>query len=180
MFGPAAPLWPFLECLGGPANPFEPLASVSVIETYPVLTMVALGWVLPDARAAGRLPKYNPKRKKTFSISDWRHVCARASTEFRSRGLSDLAHWLDQSMNMTSPSKSDQDCLDACICLLAGFHVMEGLPCLVIGDLPSGYIVVPHEAKLAVELAIRTEGTARAPADWVRTVRLAAPGRELI
>jgi hypothetical protein len=47
-----------------------------VIETYPVLTMIALGWTIPDSdgRLTGRLPKYNPGRKKTFSIKDWQHV----------------------------------------------------------------------------------------------------------
>lgn len=71
MFGRDAPVWPFLEQFGGAADPLDP-ASVSsqVFETYPVLAMIALGWTLPDSRATGRLPKYNPGRRKTFSLSD--------------------------------------------------------------------------------------------------------------
>lgn len=79
MFGKEAPVWPFLARFGGPADPLEPIADTRVFETYPVLTMLALGWTLPDSRAAGRLPKYNPARKKTFSISDWQYVCGLTS-----------------------------------------------------------------------------------------------------
>ena len=70
MFGKTAPVWSFLARFGGPANPLEPIAGTQVFETYPVLVMIALDWVLSDSRATGRLPKYNPERKKTFSISD--------------------------------------------------------------------------------------------------------------
>lgn len=87
MFGQDAPVWPFLARFGGPANPLGPLTGTSVIETYPVLAMIALGWTLRDSRPTGRLPKYNPDRQKTFSISDWRHVCQLASSAFRERGL---------------------------------------------------------------------------------------------
>ncbi len=112
MFGKEAPVWPFLTRFGGPADPLEPVAETRVFETYPVLAMIALGWILRDSRAAGRLPKYNPERKKTFSISDWQHVCKRASGAFRDRGLMDIVQWIDVAQN-TSPRKSDQDGLDA-------------------------------------------------------------------
>ena len=92
MFGPNAPMWPFLNRFGGSANPMAPVAGTMVIETYPVLGMIALGWTLPDmspqSRPAGRLPKYNPDRRKNFSLPDWRYVCGRASDEFKDRTLS--------------------------------------------------------------------------------------------
>jgi predicted RNase H-like nuclease len=66
MFGKEAPVWPFLTRFGGPADPMRPIAHTRVFETYPVLAMIALGWMLPDSRAAGRLPKYNPKGKRPF------------------------------------------------------------------------------------------------------------------
>jgi predicted RNase H-like nuclease len=75
VFGEEAPVWPFLTRFGGPGDPLGPVAETRVFETYPVLTIIALGWTLPDSRAAGRLPKYNPERKKTFSILDWQHIC---------------------------------------------------------------------------------------------------------
>ena len=68
MFGMGAPVWPFLTRFGGPADPLEPITDTRVFETYPVLTMIALGWMLPDSRAAGRLPKYNPERKSLFDL----------------------------------------------------------------------------------------------------------------
>jgi len=76
MFGEKAPVWQFLNRFGGPADPFEPVEGTRVIETYPVLVMIALGWMLPDSRPKGRLPKYNPERRPPFSISDWQHVCS--------------------------------------------------------------------------------------------------------
>ena len=119
MFGQDAPVWPFLTRFGGPADPLGPLTGTWVLETYPVLTMIALGWTLPDPRPTGRLPKYNPERKKTFSISDWRHVCQLTSIQFRERGLSGVVAWLDGAAQCNAPRKSDQDGVDACICLLA-------------------------------------------------------------
>ncbi|HUQ67873.1 MAG TPA: hypothetical protein VM165_00025, partial [Planctomycetaceae bacterium] len=78
MFGPGAPVWPFLAAFGGPADPLDPVGGPGVIETYPVLTLIAPGWVQPDARPTGRLPKYNPDRRGTFTLADWAFVCAHA------------------------------------------------------------------------------------------------------
>ena len=58
------------------------VADMSVFETYPVLTMIALGWMpKDDERTTSRLPRYNPKQQRTFSISDWQHVCRRVCGE---------------------------------------------------------------------------------------------------
>jgi predicted RNase H-like nuclease len=134
MFGKEAPVWPFLTRFGGPTDPLEPIADTRVFETYPVLAMIALGWMLPDSRAAGRLPKYNPERKKTFSVSDWQHVCALALGAFRHRGLMDIVGWLAAAAQKTSPRKSDQDGLDACLCLLVAIYLTERKDCLMVGD----------------------------------------------
>src|SRR6266481_217405 len=116
MFGKDAPVWPFLASFGGAADPLKSVVGTRVFETYPVLAMIALGWTLPDARATGRLPKYNPERKKSFSISDWKHVCGRLSAAFRERGLRDIAEWIDNIIRNATPRKSEQDCLDAFMC----------------------------------------------------------------
>ena len=171
MFGHDAPVWAFLTRFGGPANPLGPLSGTSVLETYPVLIMIALGWTQTDARATGRLPKYNPTRK-TFSIADWRYVCRLAADEFRERELSRIAVWLDKAAEVEKPRKSDQDGLDACICLLAALHLVEERECLMVGNLDSGYIVVPYRASLSEELEARCERTDRAPSEWVRSFRL--------
>lgn len=138
MFGKEAPVWPFLTRFGGPADPLEPIADTRVFETYPVLAMIALGWMLPDSRRAGRLPKYNPERKKTFSILDWRHVCDKASGSFHGRGLADIVRWIDAAARSTSPRKSDQDGLDSCLCLLVALYLAERKDCLMVGDLHTG------------------------------------------
>ena len=172
MFGKEAPLWRFLTGFGGAANPLEPVADTRVFETYPVLAMIALDWMLSDPRPKGRLPKYNPKRKKTFKISDWRHVCEKSSDAFRSRDLRDIAQWINDVADEPLPKKRDQDCLDACLCLLVAFYLVEHKDCLMVGDLQTGYIVVPYCAGLCAELVARCNLTGKAPSQWVQTFKM--------
>jgi predicted RNase H-like nuclease len=179
MFDKDAPVWRFLARFGGPADPLEPLTGTWVIETYPVLAMIALGWTLPDSRPTGRLPKYNPTRKKTFSISDWQHVCQLASSAFRERRLPGIVGWLDGAAQSNAPRKIDQDGLDACVCLLAALYLAEMKECLMVGNRDTGYIVVPYGESLSEELEGRCEETGRAPSEWVRSFRLSAAGEVL-
>ncbi|MFD1042890.1 DUF429 domain-containing protein [Pseudoxanthomonas kaohsiungensis] len=171
MFGHAAPVWRFLGQFGGAANPLAPEPrTVSVLETYPVLAMIALGWVREDSRPHGRLPKYNPERRKTFSIHDWQYVCQSAAVFFRATGLSDTAAWIDGIGRKEKPNKSDQDRLDACLCLLVAVHVAEGRTCLMVGDVEHGYIIAPHCPTLRTELESRCTASARDPSAWVRVI----------
>jgi predicted RNase H-like nuclease len=174
MFGEEAPVWRFLARFGGPGNPVEPIADTRVFETYPVLAMIALSWMLPDSRPAGRLPKYNPGRS-SFSISDWHHVCGLASGAFSERGLVGIVRWISDAAQKTSPLKSDQDGVDACLCLLVALYLAEQKHCLMVGNMQTGYIVVPHGAELHAELVARCKQSGRAPSEWVRKFRL--PGR---
>jgi predicted RNase H-like nuclease len=172
MFGDAAPVWPFLTRFGGPADPAGLASDTRVIETYPVLVMIALDWMMPDARTAGRLPKYNPGRRKTFSQSDWLHVATLTRDAYRQRKLPAITEWLEARVGGAPPRKSDQDGLDACLCLLVALYLAEGRECLMIGNLLSGYIVVPHSEVLATELEARCVTTGREPSDWVRAFQL--------
>jgi len=167
MFGSTAPVWPFLKRFGGAANPLSITAATCVYETYPALAMVALDWLLEDSRVNGRLPKYNPARPKTFSVEDWRHVCARALQEFARRGLTTVATWIDDARRNAAPRKADQDQLDACLCLLVAFHLAEQRLCLMLGDLQSGYIVVPHSCPMFAELEARCKRIGRQPSQWL-------------
>jgi predicted RNase H-like nuclease len=171
MFCEHAPVWSFLRAFGGPADPLSPLGNTSVFETYPVLTIVAYGWTLPDshlhARTTGRLPKYNPERA-TFSFEDWQHVCRKVSGEFKARGLLGIATWMDGIATQARVRKEDQDRLDACICLLAALHLAESKDCLMVGDMKSGNIVVPDNTQLRMELNGRCELTGRLQRDMVR------------
>lgn len=171
MFGEDAPMWRFLRRFGGPADPSKSGAQTQVFETYPVLAMIALGWMLPDSRRAGRLPKYNPGRRRTFSSSDWQHVCGLASRAFDERGLSELVRWIDEASRSPSPRKRNQDRLDACLCLLVALGFSEGQECLMIGNLETGYIVVPYSAELRAEFEARCNQTGRASSEWVRAFR---------
>lgn len=172
MFGKEAPVWPFLTRFGGPADPLERVAHTRVFETYPVLAMIALGWMLPDSRAAGRLPKYNPERKKTFSIADWQYVCGLSSAAFCDRGLMDIVRWINDASQNSSPRKRDQDGLDACLCLLVALYLAERKDCLMVGDRQTGYIVVPYGAGLRAELDARCNQTGRVPSEWVRAFKM--------
>jgi predicted RNase H-like nuclease len=172
MFGKEAPIWRFLTRFGGAADPLEPVAGTRIFETYPVLAMIALGWTLPDSRKAGRLPKYNPARRKTFSSSDWHHVCGKASGEFTDRGLTEIAGWINGASRKISPHKRDQDGVDACLCLLVALHLAEEKDCLMVGDRQTGYIVVPYGAALRPELDARCKRTGLVASEWVRAFKM--------
>lgn len=168
MFGTNAPLWPFLNQFGGPIDPTNPVPQISVIETYPVLALIALGWTLPDAREKGRLPKYNPERRRSFSFADWHYVCRNAANFMEEAGLPGLSAWLTDLSGIERPIKRDQDALDACLCLIVAIHYCRSQTCLFVGQLHSGYMVVPYCPILESELVNRCRKTWRNPPDWVR------------
>ena len=177
MFGPAAPVWEFLAGFGGAADPFGDPQSTRVLETYPVLAIIALGWTLPDEeQPAGRLPKYNPERRKTFAISDWAHVCRTTSMRLAAEGAPELAGWAETAATKTKPMKSDQDQLDACICLVSALHLAKGRDALFVGRCATGYIVVPDSEMLRIELERRCVELGRETTSWVRVFRLFAGG----
>jgi predicted RNase H-like nuclease len=182
MFDVDAPIWAFLRGFGGPTNPLSPTNSTNVFETYPVLTIIAMDWTLPEQRPKGRLPKYNPARRKTFQQDDWRYLCMKIAEQFEKPGLEKIKTWIDSRADPT-PTKDDQDCLDACLCLLVAMKIAKGEPCLVVGQPDSGAIVVPHSDSLAEELATRCRQTGREPKDWVKKVSLEKatnPGLDIV
>ena len=177
MFGPAAPVWEFLAGFGGAADPFDDTQSTRVLETYPVLAIIALGWTLADEeRPAGRLPKYNPARRKTFVISDWAHVCRTISARLAAEGAPESAAWAETAATKTKPTKSDQDQLDACICLVSALHLAKGRDALFVGCCATGYIIVPDSEMLRNELERRCVELGRDTTSWVRVFRLSAGG----
>lgn len=168
MFDGSAPIWPFLADFGG-ASPLEKLDSPTcVLECYPVLSIIARSWCLPDSlRATGRLPKYNPASRRRFKQDDWDYLCNRLAQDFARRGLEPLAEWME-SITGCAPKKALQDRLDACICLLVAIALASGEPMLAVGEQVSGLIVAPYSAALGTELKERCESTQRDPAVWVR------------
>jgi len=177
MFGTDAPVWEFLSRFGGATDPFGARTSTQVLETYPVLAMISLGWTLPDSeRAAGRLAKYNPGRRKTFAIADWAHVCRAAAANLLAERLIELATWLDLAACNAKPTKSDQDRLDACICLIVALHAAQRGDSLFVGNRATGYIVVPDSEALRAELTTRCRELAADPSEWIRVFRFAQSG----
>lgn len=145
MFGDAAPVWPFLERLGARENPLAAREATNgrfLIEVFPALALPSMiGAIWGRKRAA----KYNPGSRKMFNMSDWLLV-ANGVADFASRlGVDHVADAAKQFAVISHPTKSDQDRLDALICLVVALawrmDVQENSA--VIGDGMSGYMVTP-------------------------------------
>ena len=141
-----------------------------MLETYPVLTLISKGWLLPDATRTERLPKYNPMRRKTYSQDDWSFVCRRVAELLSQHGLKDLSEWCDGAAELSRVTKEAQDLLDACLCLIPALELTGREPCLMVGDVDTGYMLIPAGDALESELAARCEVTGRDAADWLHTV----------
>jgi predicted RNase H-like nuclease len=126
MFCDASPIWRFLHELAAVDDPEGARAARSglhIIEVFPALALPSL-----DLRFFGRLkaPRYNPARRKTFRLDDWRTVAKAAERRFSIFGLRGPAAWCREAADLPSPRKADQDCLDAMLCLcifIGGLHI---------------------------------------------------------
>ena len=161
MFGKLAPIWNFLEKLGGPSNPYNKshIRDVEIYEVYPSLALISLDWIHPPNNIKDQLPKYNPANKN-FCVCDWQYLCGHLSTKLRSHGLSHIPAWIDlQSIkaSKSKPKKFEQDCLDACICLLIAILAAKKIELLVVGSMDCGYMLVPRSAMLEKLLADRCQ-----------------------
>lgn len=172
MFDDEAPLWKFTENSGNSLGVASLNSSCCLIETYPVLILIALELVRTDLRPKGRLPKYNPTRK-TFQQDDWNYLCAKMADYFDKPDGCEINTWLLNQIGK-KPRKRDQDGLDACICLVAAMHLARRKMCLQIGSAESGEIVVPYLETLDTELRERCTQINKNPAEWVRVFRAAA------
>ena len=146
MFGDTAPIWKFIDDIGASLN-FEAAETGSgqthLMEVYPALALPSLEPSFMDRKSAAR---YNPEKRKKFSLADWRQVCEtvrRCVDEFYLSPLSRLANEMAQ---LGSPKKPHQDRIDAMICLVIALQWSRsrgshGL--IAIGDLKTGYMVTP-------------------------------------
>ncbi len=173
MFDDGAPIWSFLDRFGGASDILSCSRHTEIFETYPVLTIIAHGWILSDDRRPfGKLPKYNPIRRSTFRIDDWAYLCGKMSGVFKDRGVAAITDWIESIRFLPSPRKSDQDRLDACLCLLVAMDMAEGEDCTVIGEQKSGYIVTSASEMMESELTKRCIQTKRDPTRWIRSLVL--------
>ena len=108
-------------------------------------------------------------------LDDWRHVCRQLAAELHQRGLPELGSWCESAATNTVPRKDDQDRIDACLCLVAAVHLVGQQDCLMIGDIASGYIVVPSGTVLREEVESRCRETGRLPGEWIATLNASLP-----
>ena len=69
-------------------------------------------------------------------------------------GLAALADWADTQATIARPTKSDQDRLDAALCLAIACHWRQApaSQSLLLGDVETGYIVTPASPDTAAIL----------------------------
>jgi hypothetical protein len=85
-----------------------------------------------------------------------------------------LWHYFESFGGPANPRKCDHDGLDACICLLVAHYLADGKVCLLVGDMDTGYIVVPHYEELSKEPGRPVRR------DWTETERLGAKDSAVI
>ena len=168
MFGDSAPVWKFISDVGAceyagktghagggivnfeAAKPSTGRTGIHLIEVYPALALAALEPGLMEHRhnRSGKwirwAARYNPTRRRTFSVADWQLVCNTVVGCANQFGLQALSQWATTMMGLDPPSKRDQDKIDAALCLLIALqwrHQSHGVR--AIGDLAMGYIVTP-------------------------------------
>lgn len=154
MFDDGAPIWNFLEGLGATDDPEGARTATSglyVIEVFPALALAALS---DDLCGRLRGARYNPARRKTFCRDDWDKVVAVVTAEAFEFGCGSFDSWCGSIGLIGVPQKSDQDKLDAVICLLIAirWRLRRRETSVMIGDLDTGYIVAPVNAEVRQRL----------------------------
>jgi predicted RNase H-like nuclease len=157
MFCNASPIWGFLTTLGAVEDPEQARLAgdgLYLMEVFPALALASLG-----AGFFGRLqgPRYNPRRVNTFRISDWGRVATAAAQEAHLLGCEELAEWCRDAGKIPQPQKADQDKLDSALCVLIALHwrLHPRETSLLLGDLSSGYMVLPASPKVREYLTVR-------------------------
>jgi predicted RNase H-like nuclease len=123
-----------------------------VMEVFPALALASM-----DINFFGRLsaPRYNPNRKGTFRLADWMRVAEAAAREANLFGCEEFVDWC-RSGAIARPQKSDQDKLDSALCVLIALHwrLRAREVSLLIGDLSTGYMVLPASQEVRKFLAL--------------------------
>lgn len=144
MFGDGAPIWNFLHAIDAVQDPWAARAEHRgrfVMEVFPALALPAM---IPEIWMRRAAAKYNPAAKR-FRPSDWALVCEGLAACAARVGLALVARVASSMADLTSPSKADQDRLDALICLVIAVIWRHGAiaDSMLLGDPTSGYIVTP-------------------------------------
>ena len=154
LFGAAAPIADFLQRLGAIEDPERARKAddgLYLMEVFPALGLASL-----EAAFFGpkRGPRYNPARRKTFRIEDWRAVIETATSEASDLGCGPLVSWLEELRPNAAPKKEHQDRVDAALCLLTAIRWRLSVreQSVAIGDLKNGYIVAPVSEPVLIRL----------------------------
>ncbi|GJD44199.1 hypothetical protein AFCDBAGC_2064 [Methylobacterium cerastii] len=159
MFDDAAPVWRFKERLGAMEDPEgsrSATAGLFLMEVFPALALPSLGPAF-----CGRLlgPRYNPGRRKTFTLTGWHAVIAAVRRIAIANRVIGLTEWVDNVSTIATPRKADQDRLDAVLCALIGlhWHTAPRTTSMMIGDRTTGYMITPASADVRVRLKVAAD-----------------------
>jgi predicted RNase H-like nuclease len=154
MFCDASPIWRFLTALRAVQDPERARVAADglyLMEVFPALALPSFG-----TGFFGRLvaPKYNPKSKKTFRTDDWVQVAETAAHEAIALGCEELAGWCHNISKIAQPKKAHQDMLDSALCVMIALHWRRRPreTSLLVGDLFTGYMVLPASAQVRERL----------------------------
>lgn len=182
MFDDTAPVWRFKEMLNAVEDPEASRSAqegLFLMEVFPALALPSM-----DAAFCGRLlgPRYNPARRKTFTLTGWQSVIAAVRSNAVIESVDGLADWADHLAAVEVPRKADQDRLDGVLCALIGLHWLTRprSESIMIGDRTRGYMIAPASdaARTRLEKAALLAGV---PVDVDRpsaTIAPAAAARE--
>ena len=155
MFDDTAPIWHFKTALGAVEDPEASRAvdaGLFLMEVFPALALPSI-----DPAFFGRLlgPRYNPARRKTFTLGGWHTVIAAVRRGAEAESVEGLTTWADGLAETVVPRKADQDRLDAVLCALIGLHWRTARrdASIMIGDRVSGYMIAPASAEVRLRLS---------------------------
>ncbi len=155
MFDDAAPLWRFKARLGAAEDPEASRAATAglfLMEVFPALALASL-----DPSFCGRRlgPRYNPARRKTFTLAGWHGVVGTVRRLGEREAVEGLVAWADDLARVPAPRKADQDRLDAILCALIGLHWLTAPrdASVMIGDRVLGYMITPANPEVRARLA---------------------------
>lgn len=154
MFDDAAPVWRFKALLGAREDPEasrSKTCGLFLMEVFPALALPSLD---PAFYGRSLAPRYNPARRKTFTLAEWRAVIAAVHRLADEQAVEGLADWADDLLAIAVPRKADQDRLDAVLCALIGLHwqTESRETSIMIGERASGYIVAPASNEVRARL----------------------------
>jgi len=153
MFDDAAPIWRFKAALNASddAEAARTGNGKFLMEVFPALALASFAPRFYARRAAAR---YNPANRKTFRPADWIAVVELVADLAAKAGITGLDAWCARHALLAPPRKADQDCLDAILCALIGYHWLTAhrQHSVMIGDLTRGYMVVPASADVRARL----------------------------